>query len=63
MPNLPTMIEAGVPGFDATSWFGLVAPAKTPTGVLKVLDASAAKVLKDPDLATDLTSLALSPEP
>jgi tripartite-type tricarboxylate transporter receptor subunit TctC len=61
MPELPTMIEAGVPGFDATAWFGLVAPAKTPADVLKVLDESSAKVLKDPDLATRFDQLGAEP--
>ena len=60
-PNLPTMVEAGVPGFDATAWFGLVAPAKTPADVLEVLATSTAKVLKDPDIAKKFADLGAEP--
>lgn len=48
LPNVPTIAEAGVPGYEATSWFGLWAPAGTPAPVLSKLHASLAKVLKDP---------------
>ncbi len=61
LPNVPTMIEAGVPGFEASSWFGLVAPAKTPPAVLKVLDESVAKILKDPDTIKRFAQLGADP--
>lgn len=48
LPDVPTIAEAGVPGYEATSWFGLWAPAGTPAPVLSKLHASLAKVLKDP---------------
>ncbi|WP_455555346.1 Bug family tripartite tricarboxylate transporter substrate binding protein [Comamonas sp.] len=48
LPDVPTIAEAGVPGYEATSWFGLWAPANTPAPVLDKLYASLAKVLKDP---------------
>lgn len=57
LPNVPTMIEAGVPGFEAAAWFGLVAPAKTPPDVLKTLVDATAKVLTDPDLAAKFDQL------
>ena len=48
LPDVPTIAEAGVPGYEATSWFGLWAPAATPAPVLEKLHSSLAKVLKDP---------------
>jgi tripartite-type tricarboxylate transporter receptor subunit TctC len=56
-PELPTMEEAGVAGFDATSWFGLVAPAKTPPDVLKVMTDDVMKALGDPEFAHKLTDV------
>jgi tripartite-type tricarboxylate transporter receptor subunit TctC len=43
-PALPTMIEAGVPDYQATSWYGLYVPAGTPTAVIARLNAAATKV-------------------
>jgi tripartite-type tricarboxylate transporter receptor subunit TctC len=60
-PDLPTMVESGVPGFEASSWFGLVAPAKTPPEVIKALIGDVMKVLKDPDMATKLGDVGAEP--
>jgi tripartite-type tricarboxylate transporter receptor subunit TctC len=60
-PEVPTMAEAGVPGFEASSWFGLVAPAKTPPEVVTALIESVAKVLKDPDMAKRLADVGAEP--
>ena len=48
LPDVPTVAEAGVPGYEATSWFGLWAPAKTPADVQAKLHTTLVKVLKDP---------------
>ena len=48
LPDVPTVAEAGVPGYEATSWFGLFAPARTPADIQQKLHAAIAKVLKDP---------------
>ena len=61
LPNVPTMIEAGVPGFEATAWFGLVAPAKTPPDVLKILAETSAKALADPAIAAKFEQLGAEP--
>ena len=49
-PNLPTAIEAGVPGYDFASWGGLFAPARTPREVVMRLNAEVAKALQTDDL-------------
>lgn len=50
LPNVPTIAEAGVPGYEATSWFGMFAPAGTPAPVLAKLNAAIVKVLGQPDV-------------
>ncbi len=47
-PDLPTMAEAGVPGFEVQNWQGLVAPAGTPAGLIKLLNETTNKALADP---------------
>ena len=48
LPNVPTAAEAGLPKLDATSWFGVFAPAKTPKPVIDKLTAEIAKVMATP---------------
>jgi tripartite-type tricarboxylate transporter receptor subunit TctC len=55
MPNLPTVAEAGVPGFEATTWHGVVSTAGTPPAVINKLNAEINKVLKLPDVNATLT--------
>jgi tripartite-type tricarboxylate transporter receptor subunit TctC len=55
MPNLPTVAEAGVPGFEATTWHGIVSTAGTPPAVINKLNAEINKVLKLPDVNATLT--------
>ena len=50
LPDVPTVAEAGVPGYEATSWFGLFAPTKTPADVQAQLHAAIIKVLQKPDV-------------
>ena len=50
LPSVPTIAEAGVPGYEATSWFGLLAPAGTPAPIIKTLNESLAAVLKLPEV-------------
>jgi tripartite-type tricarboxylate transporter receptor subunit TctC len=50
LPDTPTMAEAGVPGYDATLWFALVAPAKFPAGLAARLNQEIAAVLEAPDM-------------
>jgi len=57
LPNIPTMDEAGLKGFDASTWHGLVAPAGTPPDVIAKLNAAAIKTLKDPGVQASLAKL------
>jgi len=50
-PNVPTISESGVPGFEAKSWFGLVAPAGTPPEIIKKINEDLIKVISDPAFA------------
>ena len=61
MPDVPTVAESGVPGFEASSWFGLVAPAKTPAPVLAKLEDDIAAILKMPDVQKRLDELGAEP--
>jgi tripartite-type tricarboxylate transporter receptor subunit TctC len=61
LPDLPTIAEQGLPGFEVFSWYGLVAPAKTPEPVLDKLRDEVAKVLKAPDMIARLHELGLEP--
>ena len=54
LPGVPTMIESGVEGFDATAWFGFVAPANTPVPVLDRLNAEMVRMLLEPDMREKL---------
>ena len=50
LPDLPTYAEMGFPGYIHGSWYGLVAPARTPAAIINRLYSESVKVLKDPDL-------------
>ena len=60
-PEIPTLAEAGVPGFEAVSWFGLVAPAATPKPVVQTLWAETARILKLPDVNKRISELGAEP--
>jgi tripartite-type tricarboxylate transporter receptor subunit TctC len=49
-PELPTMAESGYPGFDATAWYALMAPAATPPAIIGRLQREMGRILADPDL-------------
>jgi tripartite-type tricarboxylate transporter receptor subunit TctC len=61
LPDVPTIAEAGVPGYSATSWFGLLAPAHTPAPVLAKLNASILKALADPDVKKKMAEQGAEP--
>ncbi len=53
MPEIPTVSEAGVPGYEATIWLGIMAPAGTPQPIVDRLNAEIAKIVNSPDVKAD----------
>lgn len=62
-PELPTVAEAGVPGYDFNGWFGLFAPAGTPKAVVDKLNAAAVKAVQSPELKAKLIEAGFVPTP
>src|SRR5260370_19701404 len=50
LPNVPTVITAGIPGYEATIWLGLMAPAGTPKPIIDKLNAAVNAAIKRPDI-------------
>lgn len=63
IPEIPTVAEAGVPGFEYATWYGLFAAAGTPRGIVARLNAAAAKALLAPELAQPLRAQGSEPRP
>ncbi|WP_460478860.1 Bug family tripartite tricarboxylate transporter substrate binding protein [Comamonas humi] len=63
MPNIPTVAEAGYPGFEALNWYAFVAPGKTPAPLLERWNAEIVKVLNDPGVKEALNKHGLTPQP
>jgi tripartite-type tricarboxylate transporter receptor subunit TctC len=60
-PDVPTVAEAGLPGFEVTSWYGVVAPAGTPREITAKLAAEIAKAVASPDFKERLAGLGATP--
>jgi tripartite-type tricarboxylate transporter receptor subunit TctC len=63
LPQLPTIAEAGVPGYVSSSYMGLLAPARTPPDIVRRLSEACAAVVGDADLAARLRGLGATPTP
>ena len=63
MPDVPTMQESGVPGFEVNSWYGVAAPAGTPVALLDKINTDVIAVLKTPEITQRLTELVMPPSP
>lgn len=61
-PDIPTMIEAGVPGFVITPWYGIFAPGGTPKELVAKINADIAKVVAGPELSGELKKAYYQPE-
>jgi len=57
LPDVPTMAEAGLPGFEMQSWFGLLAPAGTPRPIISRLNAETIKALNTPDMKSAVAAM------
>jgi tripartite-type tricarboxylate transporter receptor subunit TctC len=62
LPDVPTVIESGVPDYEVTAWFGVFAPAGTPPPVVARLNAAMTSVLQNPDMQKRLRELGAEPE-
>jgi tripartite-type tricarboxylate transporter receptor subunit TctC len=60
LPNAPTIAES-LPGFEATAWFGIVAPPKTPPEVVKKINADVNEALKQPEILDKLKTMVAEP--
>ena len=63
LPNVPTVNESGLPGFDALNWYPLMAPAGTPRDLVMKLNTEAIKALNSPDVRDKLMAQGLIPAP
>ena len=63
MPELPTISETGLTGFDANNWYGIVVPAKTPRAIIDQLNAEVTKILNMADVRATLHNQGLDPAP
>ena len=61
LPELPTVAESGLPGYEAVGWFGLLAPAATPTAIVEKLSADANRVLADAEVRARMQALGADP--
>ncbi|HEX2829657.1 MAG TPA: tripartite tricarboxylate transporter substrate binding protein [Burkholderiales bacterium] len=60
-PDVPTMDEAGLPGFTGGTWWGVLAPARTPAPVVQRLSGEIAKIVRAPDVAKDFAERGFEP--
>ncbi len=63
LPGVPTIAEAGVPGYEAAGWNGLVAPAGTPAAIIDKLNGAFVKILRMPAVASNLSGQGADPDP
>jgi tripartite-type tricarboxylate transporter receptor subunit TctC len=61
LPDVPTLDESGVPGYEAATWFGLFAPARTPREIVTKIHADVQRILSDPEFQRYLTPQLLEP--
>jgi tripartite-type tricarboxylate transporter receptor subunit TctC len=62
-PELPTVAEAGIAGYEASNWYGLVGPAKMPPAIVARLNAELTRILALPDVHTRLSAQGMDPSP
>ncbi|MGH8619353.1 MAG: tripartite tricarboxylate transporter substrate binding protein [Burkholderiales bacterium] len=62
LPNVPTVAESGLPGYDFSGWWGVVAPAKTPAAIVNRLSAEFAKVQHEPEMRDRLANEGAEPQ-
>ena len=63
LPNVPTLAEAGIPGFELNGWYAWLAPAGTPQSILQALNREAAQILQAPDMLDKFANDGSEPAP
>ncbi len=61
LPDVPTVAEAGVPGYEASAWFAIAAPAKTPREIINKMNASINKYMSEPEMISKMRKLGAEP--
>jgi tripartite-type tricarboxylate transporter receptor subunit TctC len=61
LPDLPTLAEAGVPGYEATSWYGFLGPAGLPPDIVAKLNRDLIKIVQNPAMKEKFASLGIEP--
>src|SRR5690606_19533179 len=61
LPDVPTLAESGLPGYEANVWFGVVAPAKTPDNIIKFLNKEIVEIVKSDKVQAKLKEMGLNP--
>jgi len=61
LPDVPTLDEAGLKGFDIGTWFGVLAPAGTPKDIVAKLNAEMVKIIKSPDFGERMRAIGADP--
>jgi len=63
LPDVPTVAEAGFPGFEATNWYAYMAPGKTPRAIVEQLNRELVRAINAPDVRTQLLNQGMEPQP
>jgi tripartite-type tricarboxylate transporter receptor subunit TctC len=61
LPDLPTVAESGIPGFEASFWLGVLAPANTPRGIVTTLSDEIRAIVNDPEVRAQLVAQGVEP--
>jgi tripartite-type tricarboxylate transporter receptor subunit TctC len=61
VPDVPTIAEAGIPGYEFEAWYALFAPAKTPRNVVEKINGDVNRALREPDIRQRLAAIGMEP--
>jgi tripartite-type tricarboxylate transporter receptor subunit TctC len=61
LPDVPTLAESGIPGYEANVWFGIIAPSGTPAPVVAFLNSEISRIIKKPEIQKRLADMGLTP--
>jgi tripartite-type tricarboxylate transporter receptor subunit TctC len=61
MPDVPTVAESGLPGYESSQWYGVLAPAGTPREILNLLNSQVEKIMREPGMKSRMANDGLVP--